>query len=290
MRLTDRQYWDGLYKDLGENATTPSIGPESPFKRRLKRLLGGRLMDLMSAYDDYLLWQVVLPRYLPQSSAGLSVLEVGSAPGDFLVRFARTFGATPFGVEYSPRGAERNRAVFAAADLDPAGVIEADFLSDSFLNEYRNRFDIVISRGFIEHFEDADAVVARHVDVLRPGGQLIILIPNLRGIYYVWTRTFNPGQLPLHNLAIMQKKRFLSLFSNAEVDQFRCSYFGTFSFWMFTAPASARLLSSIIRSLWIVQRGLNLAFRLIFAQRGCESSIFSPNLLVIGKKAIPRKK
>ena len=77
MRLTDKQYWDGLYTDAG--APPVMKVPESRVKRVIKRLLGERLMDLMSAYDDYLLWKVVLPLYLPQCCAGLSALEVGSA-------------------------------------------------------------------------------------------------------------------------------------------------------------------------------------------------------------------
>jgi SAM-dependent methyltransferase len=284
MRLTDKQYWDGLYTDAG---VPPVVAvPESRVKRVIKRLLGERLMDLMSAYDDYLLWKVVLPRYLPQSCAGLLALEVGSAPGDFLVRFARTFGVTPFGVEYSHQGAERNRAAFIVAGLAPDNVIEADFLSECFQQDYREHFDIVISRGFIEHFEDVEAVVARHVDVLRPGGLLLILIPNLRGVYYAWTRAFNPSQLPLHNLEIMEAERFRSLFTRLEVDSLRCSHFGTFSFWLFTAPASSRLISGLIRVLLIIQRGLNVLFRLLFSWRGFETAAFSPNLIFVGRKRI----
>lgn len=282
MRLTDKQYWDGLYTDAG---VPPVVAvPESRVKRVIKRLLGERLMDLMSAYDDYLLWKVVLPRYLPQSCAGLLALEVGSAPGDFLVRFARTFGVTPFGVEYSHQGAERNRAAFIVAGLAPDNVIEADFLSECFQQDYREHFDIVISRGFIEHFEDVEAVVARHVDVLRPGGLLLILIPNLRGVYYAWTRAFNPAQLPLHNLEVMKAERFRSLFTNLPIESLRCGHFGTFSFWMFTAPANARLVPRFIRGLLILQRGLNVLFRIVLSDRGCETPTLSPNLAFVGRK------
>ena len=38
----------------------------------LKRLFGSRLMDWLSAYDDYLLWQGVLPRLLPQGAADIA--------------------------------------------------------------------------------------------------------------------------------------------------------------------------------------------------------------------------
>jgi len=281
-RLTDRQYWEGVSEaDASDDA---SARPQSRIKLLAKRAIGKRLFDLISPYDAYLLWRVVFPRYLPASCEGLSVLEIGSAPGDFLVRFARAFGATPYGVEYTRHGAERNRACFSRNGIDPENVIETDFFSREFLNSHRDRFDIVISRGFIEHFEDAKEVVSRHVEVLRPGGLLFIQIPSLRGVYYPWTRLFNPGLLPVHNLEIMELKAFCRSFEGLPLETLRCSHFGTFSFWMFTAPSEARFLNSVVRGLTVLQRGLNLVFRLLFAGRGFESPMFSPNLLYIGRK------
>jgi SAM-dependent methyltransferase len=280
-RLTDKDYWEELYQTA---PTSVNSLPKSARKRLLKKLVGPRLMDLLSAYDDYLLWRGVFPRYLPAGGKGSSIVEIGSAPGDFMVRFAKTFGSQPFGVEYTSHGAELNRRTFATAGLDPQNVIEADFFSDEFLEANRDRFDIVISRGFIEHFDDVEEVISRHVALLRPGGLLMVLIPNLRGIYYWWTSIFNPGQLPLHNLDIMRLPRFRALFQGLPLEQLHCSYFGTFSFWLFTAPPEARWINRLIRLLLLAQRGLNLIFRLIFGGRGCESATLSPNLLFIGRK------
>lgn len=281
-RLTEKGYWEDLYR--------PAVSPEpvsakSRLKALLRRLMGRRLLDLIAPYDDYLLWRVVLPDYLPASCAGLSVIEIGSAPGDFLVRFAATFHAEPYGVEYTAHGAERNRRNFSANGLAPANVIEADFFSDDFLEANKERFDIVVSRGFIEHFDDPGAVVARHVSLLRPGGLLLVMIPNLRGIYYWWTRAFNPEQLPLHNLDIMTAASFGKLFGDLPLERSRCGYFGTFSFWLFTAPIEARWVNRAIRLLLMAQRGLNFAFRLILRSKGFESGLFSPNLIYVGRKA-----
>lgn len=280
-RLTDKNYWEELYQ---ASPSSVRASPDSAGKRWLKKLIGPRLMDLISAYDDHLLWQGVFPRYLPSDTKGLSAVEIGSAPGEFMVRFAEAFGTRPFGVEYTRHGTELNRQTFVAAGLDPQNVIEADFFSDEFLEANRERFDIVISRGFIEHFDDVEAVVERHVALLRPEGTLFVLIPNLRGTYGWWTRLFNPGQLPLHNLDIMRVSRFRELFKGLPLESLRCSYFGTFSFWLFTAPPEARWANRAIRILHLVQRGLNLAFRLLFGSRGCENSLFSPNLLFVGRK------
>ena len=278
MRLTDQNYWENTYKD----AALPQSNTR--FKRILRQFVGPRLFDLLSPYDDYLLWRVVLPQYLPKSCTGLSAIEIGSAPGNFLVRFAKTFGGTPYGVEYTRHGADCNRNNFAANGLDPNNVIEDDFFSEQFLDAYRGRFDIVFSRGFIEHFADPEAVVSRHVALLKPGGLLVITIPQLHGIYSYWTRAFNPELLPMHNLDIMKLQQFQRLFDSQSLDILRCSYFGTFSFWLFTAHKDAWWASHVIRGLIVLQRLLNLVFRLAFREHGYETAMFSPNLIFVGRK------
>jgi SAM-dependent methyltransferase len=241
-------------------------------------------MDLLSPYDSHLLWKVVFPTYLPASASGLKVIEIGSAPGDFLVRFAKTLGATPYGVEYTTSGAQINRETFSSNGLNPQNVIEADFISDEFLSAYQGVFDIVVSRGFIEHFENVEEVIQHHVSLIQPGGHLVILIPNLSGFYGIWTRLFNPEQIPIHNLKIMEIARFAQAFSGFPLETRLCSYFGTFSFWMCTAPHDARFLNFLVRALIAIQRPLNLVFRLVLPRHGFESRLFSPSLIFVGRK------
>jgi 2-polyprenyl-3-methyl-5-hydroxy-6-metoxy-1,4-benzoquinol methylase len=70
---------------------------------------------------------------------GAKVVEVGSAPGEHLVRLKQRFGLTP-----------------------------------------REAFDVVLSGGFIEHFTDVAAIVQKHLQLLKPGGRLVVMIPNLK--------------------------------------------------------------------------------------------------------------
>lgn len=279
--FTKKDYWDDLYK-----GSTPSNATSSSrLKAVIKRVLGKKLMDLLWPYDDYLLWQVVLPKIFPQGARGRSVVEIGSAPGHFLVRFANTLGAEPFGVEYTRHGVDKNRAIFEAAGFNAGNVIEADFFSNAFLDANLGRFDIVVSRGFIEHFDDVKTVVERHLAIAKDGGVILIIIPNLLGIYYPWTKIFNSEQLPLHNLEIMKIENFRNACAVSGVEVLRCGYFGTFSFWMFTAPTKATITNGIIRLLHYLQRCLNVVFRLLFSKRGFESSFFSPNLIFIARKS-----
>ena len=283
-KLTDQEYWENHYRD--DHTSKKKRYASTGLKSMLKALVGVRFMDLISPYDDYLLWKVVFPRYLPGDCSGLRAVEIGSAPGTFLVRFAKTFGATVHGVEYTHFGAELNRFNFESNGFDPKNVIEADFFSPEFLEQNAGTFDIVISRGFIEHFDNPADVISRHVALLRKGGFLIVLIPNLLGIYNGWTTLFNPVQLPLHNLQIMRLARFSGLFDASMVDTLQCGYFGTFSFWLFTAADEARWIIPIVKILTIIQRPLNFAFRIAFGRRGRETPTFSPNLIFVGRRKL----
>ena len=44
-------------------------------------------------------------------------------------------------------------------------------------------FHIVYSLGFIEHFKELNIVVKKHTELLKPGGILLLGVPNLGGIY-----------------------------------------------------------------------------------------------------------
>ena len=110
-------------------------------------------------------WQVVYPQFLPENKHA-KALEIGSAPGHFLVKLYQTFGYTPFGVEYSNSGVEITRKIFVENQLPPENVIHADFFSEQFLKKYQGYFDIVISRGFIEHFLNVDEVIDKHIELL----------------------------------------------------------------------------------------------------------------------------
>jgi len=70
------------------------------------------------------------------------------------------------------------------------------------------KFDIVCSLGFIEHFDNPLSVVARHTDLLKPGGILMIGVPNLGGIYHLFLKHLSPSHDITHNLKIMDLKNW----------------------------------------------------------------------------------
>ncbi|HKT31128.1 MAG TPA: class I SAM-dependent methyltransferase [Gammaproteobacteria bacterium] len=285
-QLTERTYWDTVHRGAGSHPKAVAADLNIPISGRLKsglkRILGPRFMEAIGNYDDYLLWNVILPQFL-QNRAGQSVVEIGSAPGDFLVALHRHFGLVPYGIEYSPAGADLNRRAFATSGLDPGHVIEADFLAPETHTRYRESFDIVLSRGFIEHFTDPTDVVAKHLSLLKPGGLLIVGIPNLRGLNYLLSWIFDRHVVAMHNLSIMTRNHFAALFPDVCVTPFFCNYYGTFNFRLINARSTSPL-RFLLALCWKVQPALNMIFHGLFGRRGAETHWFSSNLLFVGIK------
>jgi hypothetical protein len=151
MRLSTKEYWDSIY----EKQTARGLDNNRTQKQNditlLKKLFNTRIAEYVKNYDRYILWEVIYRRYMPRIP-GLKALEVGSAPGKYLIQLNNRYGFLPYGVEYSPQGVKLNRDYFRLHNLNPDNVIHCDFFSHDFQYQYKGYFDIVVSRGFIEHF------------------------------------------------------------------------------------------------------------------------------------------
>ena len=130
---------------------------------------------------------------------GMRVLELGCAPGKMLAWTAAVLHADIAGLDYSQRGIEWARELTGRLGL-PADLRAEDVFTTSFSP---GSFDVVYSFGLIEHFSDPRAIVRAHVQLARPGGTVLIGVPHYGGIYGRLQAWFDPDNLALHNLSIM---------------------------------------------------------------------------------------
>jgi SAM-dependent methyltransferase len=196
--IVDKSFWEDEYLDVGELPARPD--PSFPFERVLA---------------------AELERRAPVS-AGQTVMEVGCAPGKWLVWYAERFGAAVEGVEYGDKGVAATRANLEAAGID-GQVHHADFF------EFDPRpYDLVLSLGFIEHFDDIAAAFARHVEFTAPGGLLAIGVPNYRGLNRVVQRFSDPAHLALHNLGAMDPSLYERLAADHGLSVESSAYVGGF--------------------------------------------------------------
>jgi len=157
-RLTSKDYWNNYNNHYRTNKVL-------------------RLINLRSKKSLYYheLIKIIKP-YIKQNS---KIIEVGCVPGNLLIRISRSFSLEPYGVDYTQKGAEIARNNFKRNNFNPKNIIWADFFSKKFQKENKEKYDIVSSFGFIEHFDNAKKVIDSHLNILKKGGTLIISIPNL---------------------------------------------------------------------------------------------------------------
>lgn len=233
---------------------------------------------------DHLLFEVHYQRYLGDL-AGKRLVELGSAPGRHLVELRDRFGIEPYGVELTTAGTELNRRVFSDAGIDPARVVQADFLSDEFQRSWAETFDVVISRGVIEHFPDPRRAVAAHLGPLAPGGLLLVMIPNVRGVYELWLERFHPALLARHNLDVMRPTAFREACRHDGLECLHCGLLGVFDTYSLRVdPTRSRTLPRFVELLRRLLLPLQPALRILAPHGGLESQTLSPFLLFVGRK------
>ena len=159
---------------------------------------------------------------------GMSVLEIGCAPGKTLAWVDKRLRARVAGLDYSERGLAYTRELFRRLAID-GDLRREDVFATTFPP---GSFDVVYSCGVIEHFEDPREIVRRHVMLAKPGGTALITIPNYGGLYGRLRKRFDPENLEIHNLAIMNPRALAALTPRDLVDTSRAYPAGRLSPWL----------------------------------------------------------
>jgi SAM-dependent methyltransferase len=185
----------------------------------------------------------------------VQTVELGGAPGPFLVYFKRTYGHRVALVDYSTIGCEQARAQFAGLGLD-ADVHVGDIF-DHALDV--GQFDVVYSLGLIEHFDDLDAVFRAHVRFVRPDGLLLVGCPNYRGINGVLKRWLQPHSYAVHNVATMDTSTWRPIEHRLGLERLFVGYIGGFEPLMFKGTERHGLIPRLAARVFLLLGGaLNL--------------------------------
>jgi SAM-dependent methyltransferase len=123
---------------------------------------------------------------------GKRVLDVGCGLGMY-VRHFREFSDDVYGVDIDAEKVAEASACFPNIQVSPAERLP-------FANDF---FDVVLSHEVLEHVDDDRQSVAEALRVLRPGGKLVIFVPNrlypfeTHGCF--WRGKHHFGNIPLVN-------------------------------------------------------------------------------------------
>jgi SAM-dependent methyltransferase len=145
----------------------------------------------------------------PYATPGARVLEVGCAPGKFLLWCALAKQAHAYGVEYAENSYQKTVQLFADANV-PADIRKEDFMQTTLEPA---SFDLVYSFGVIEHFDDPRPMIKQHFEMLKPGATAIITVPHFgAGSAYGWlAQRMNREIYDIHNSSIMSERAMLAL-------------------------------------------------------------------------------
>jgi len=202
MDKAGREYWNSAWKGSAvPGAVDPAdLGPRNWVNRRFHRAF-------LELFDK-------------SRASSTKLLEVGCAQSRWLPYFAKEFGFSITGLDYSPIGCEMARTILVRCGV-VGEVVCADFFAPP--DSMRGAFDVVVSFGVAEHFDDTAACIRAFASFLKPGGTLFTNIPNMCGLVGFLQRMFNRPVYDIHQP--LDREELGKAHESAGLDVISCDYF-----------------------------------------------------------------
>lgn len=151
-------------------------------------------------------------------------------------------------------------------------VIEGDLFS----YQPTEKYDLVLSCGLIEHFEDTEEIIRRHLSFLNPGGTLFITLPNFKAVNGWVQKQFDPHNFSKHNLASMDVDKLILISKKLCLTDINAGYFGRFSVWLENKQEKKSWVKSLVKTIWVAGK---LVTRIV----PVESKALSPYIILQAK-------
>jgi SAM-dependent methyltransferase len=160
--LAGATYWDGIYQATRD--VLPPVDPQSKAWGNYGNRQAGAFIE----------------KALPSVHPGYSrLIELGCGNSQWLPYFASR-GFDVWGIDYTESGCACAREILRQAQLRTDQIVCADLFAPP--PSMLSVFDVAISIGLAEHFEDTTGWVQASVSFLKPGGIIITMVPNLCGL------------------------------------------------------------------------------------------------------------
>lgn len=198
-------------------------------------------------------------------------LEIGCMPGRYLAVLGE-LGYLLNGVDWTSR-VNTDLPRWLAAKKYKIG----DFFNEDFtFFKTNNKYDLVCSFGFIEHFVDWKSILIKHISFLKPEGLLMVSTPNFRGlIHRLLHITIDYENYKRHNIDSMATNIWRKIALNNGLDIIFSGHFGEFDFWVEPQERN-RLQLKLIREV--------AKFKKIVTDNNISMSGLSPYCGIIAKK------
>ncbi|HLY26164.1 MAG TPA: class I SAM-dependent methyltransferase [Aggregatilineales bacterium] len=211
-----------FYPDLDYHAFRPSSGFKADLLKRRRESEARSLVASLPAH----------PR----------ILEIGCATGELLVTL-RTMGAQVAGVEPNAAAVQVARDRHAL-DVQQGTLDEATFEP--------GQFDLVLMKYALEHVHSPLATLRRIRDLLKPGGQVVLWVPNAASLdSALFGKNWRGLDAPRH-LYIFTPKTMRRLIQTAQLRLTKLSYdpmpndfAGSVEFWLLDHAISPMLARAL---------------------------------------------
>jgi 2-polyprenyl-3-methyl-5-hydroxy-6-metoxy-1,4-benzoquinol methylase len=219
--------------------------------------------------SNYILFKDLFTKYLKGNG---TCLEIGCYPGNFSVYLGKELNYEISGIDTTPFVLTRLPLHFKQNNVRIGKLYNENFLT--FNPEYQ--YDLVCSFGFIEHFVDFEAVIEKHIQLVKPSGTLIISCPNFRKLQYILHRYLDNENLKHHNLESMNLEKWTHLMQKHKMEILYSGYYQTADFWT-NSPKNGplkRIISTEIQTL----------LRYVDKYLHYPNSFTSPHIVCIARK------
>jgi len=267
MDKAGKQYWNDSW------AASKLPEAMNPADMSLNNYVGRRFHDLFMDLFDGL------------QNRSLRLLEVGCAKSVWLPYFVKEFGFEVCGLDYSPIGCEMATQITSANGVD-AEIYCADLFSPPV--SMLGQFDVVVSFGVVEHFEDTSVCLKSVSAFLKPGGMLITTIPNMVGLIGGLQKAVNKPVYNIHRL--IDSVMLCDAHKLAGLEVLKCDYFILSSFGVISLKGISinslsglakkllrGILARISKLVWLIES----RFLFFYSNR-----TFSPYIYCIARKPL----
>lgn len=156
---------------------------------------------------------------------------------------------------------------------DSIKIIETDLFKYTTAEQY----DLVLSCGLIEHFNDTADIINRHIAFVKPGGTLFITLPNFKAVNGWFQKQFDKDNYDKHNIDCMDPDLLAKICTDAGLEVIQSRYFGRFSLWLENEKQKSFAVRLFKKSLWLTGK----LFTKVFA---FDSKSLSPYIILEAKK------
>lgn len=230
--------------------------------------------ELIRVIPENFSWHEFLKEATKEIGGSGSAVELGGFPGNFSVYLRKFCGLDVTLLDYviDPAVVEELFSINGLKKDDDVNVIEADIFS----YEPEELYDLVCSFGLIEHFSDLRRILSCHFKFMKPSGVLLMTLPNFIGVNGWLQKLFDPENLAIHNLKVMNLRLLRQTLSDLGIANISIQYYPSTQVWLEGLRHRGLILRILVRIVGKLVAGLAMIF-------GKQNRWLSNSIVIIAK-------